>query len=106
MKHAAHSRELTKVLVQRDEYASLAMRDGEDLCVAWVPLPFPAVTLLPGEAQKVRRGHAVPLRVPADANGAPWVRLLASGELVALGHPEPLGRGALALVKPKIVLQD
>lgn len=42
MKHAAHSRELTKVLVQRDEYASLAMRDGEDLCVAWVPLPFPA----------------------------------------------------------------
>lgn len=74
--------------------------------LAEVPLPFPAVTLLPGEAQKVRRGHAVPLRVPADANGAPWVRLLASGELVALGHPEPLGRGALALVKPKIVLQD
>jgi tRNA pseudouridine55 synthase len=71
-----------------------------------VPLPFPAVTLLPGEAQKVRRGHAVPLRVPPDANGSPWIRLLASGELVALGHPEPLGRGALALVKPKIVLQD
>jgi hypothetical protein len=25
---------------------------------------------------------------------------------VALGHLEPLGRGALALAKPKIVLQD
>jgi len=71
-----------------------------------VPLPFPAVPLLPGEAVKVRRGHAVPVRVPPDAAGAPWVRLLASGDLVALGHLEPLGRGALALVKPKIVLQD
>jgi len=74
--------------------------------LAEVPLPFPAVTLLPGEAQKVRRGHAVPVRVPPEANGAPWVRLLSSGDLVALGHVEPLGRGALALVKPKIVLQD
>jgi tRNA pseudouridine55 synthase len=71
-----------------------------------VPLPFPAVTLLPGEAAKVRRGHAVPVRVPPEAVGAPWVRLLSSGDLVALGHLEPLGRGALALVKPKIVLQD
>jgi tRNA pseudouridine55 synthase len=71
-----------------------------------IPLPFPAVTLLPGEAQKVRRGHAVPVRVPAEANGAPWVRLVSSGDLVALGHLEPLGRGALALAKPKIVLQD
>ncbi len=74
--------------------------------LAEVPLPFPAVTLLPGEAQKVRRGHAVPVRIPPEAIGAPWIRLLAAGELVALGHLEPLGRGALALVKPKIVLQD
>ena len=74
--------------------------------LAEVPLPFPAVTLLPGEAAKVRRGHAVPVRVPPEAVGAPWIRLLCSGELVALGHLEPLGRGALALVKPKIVLQD
>ena len=71
-----------------------------------VPLPFPPIALLPGEAAKVRRGHAVPVRVPPDANGAPWVRLLSSGELVALGHLEPLGRGPLALAKPKIVLQD
>ena len=71
-----------------------------------IPLPFPAVTLLPGEAQKVRRGHAVPVRVPAEANGAPWIRLLCAGDLVALGHLEPLGRGALALARPKIVLQD
>lgn len=71
-----------------------------------IPLPFPAVTLLPGEAQKVRRGHAVPVRVPADVTGAPWIRLLCAGDLVALGHLEPLGRGALALARPKIVLQD
>lgn len=71
-----------------------------------VPLPFPAVSLLPGEAAKVKRGHAVPVRVPPEAAGAPWIRLLCSGELVALGHLEPLGRGVLALVKPKIVLQD
>ncbi len=74
--------------------------------LAEVPLPFPAVTLLPGEAAKVRRGHAVPVHVPAEANGAPWIRLLCAGELVALGHLDPLGRGALALAKPKIVLQD
>lgn len=71
-----------------------------------VPLPFPAVSLLPGEATKVKRGHAVPVRVPPEAVGAPWIRLLCEGELVALGHLEPLGRGVLALVKPKIVLQD
>ncbi|HQN08167.1 MAG TPA: hypothetical protein PK569_11395, partial [Thermoanaerobaculia bacterium] len=71
-----------------------------------VPLPFPAIALLPGEAVKVRRGHAVPVRVPTETTGAPWVRLVASGALVALGHLEPLGRGALALAKPKIVLQD
>lgn len=74
--------------------------------LAEVPLPFPAIALLPGEAAKVRRGHAVPVRVPTEATGAPWVRLLAEGDLVALGHLEPLGRGALALAKPKIVLQD
>ena len=76
------------------------------LALSEIPLPFPAIPLLPGEAQKVRRGHAVPVRVPAEAAGAPWVRLLSSGELVALGHLEPLGRGALALARPKIVLQD
>lgn len=71
-----------------------------------VPLPFPAVALLPGETAKVRRGHAVPVRPPAEAIGAPWVRLVGDGELIALGHLEPLGRGALALARPKIVLQD
>lgn len=71
-----------------------------------VPLPFPAVSLLPGEAAKVRRGHGVPVRTSTEANGAPWVRLVCAGELVALGHLEPLGRGALALARPKIVLQD
>ena len=70
------------------------------------PNTQPAIALLPGEAAKVRRGHAVPVRVQTEATGAPWVRLLAEGDLVALGHLEPLGRGALALAKPKIVLQD
>lgn len=74
--------------------------------LAEVPLPFPAVTLLPGEAAKVRRGHAVPVRPPTDAMSAPMVRLVLGGDLVALGHLEPLGRGALALARPKIVLQD
>jgi tRNA pseudouridine55 synthase len=71
-----------------------------------VPLPYPAVPLLPGEAAKVRRGHGVAVRPPAEAIGAPWVRLVSGNEIVALGHLEPLGRGALALAKPKIVLQD
>ena len=70
------------------------------------PAPLPRGLAPPGEAAKVKRGHAVPVRVPPEAAGAPWIRLLCSGELVALGHLEPLGRGVLALVKPKIVLQD
>jgi tRNA pseudouridine55 synthase len=74
--------------------------------LAEVPLPYPAVALLPAEAAKVRRGHSVPVRPPAEAAGAPWVRLTSGGELLALGHLEPLGRGALALARPKIVLQD
>ncbi len=71
-----------------------------------VPLPFPAIPLLPGEAAKVKKGHGVPVRVPAEASGAPWVRLVSGEDLVALGHLEPLGRGALALARPKIVLLD
>ncbi len=80
-------------------------------CPSWIPLgeiplPFPVVTLLPGEAAKVKRGHAVPVRTPPEGMSAPMVRLVLGGELVALGHLEPLGRGALALARPKIVLQD
>ncbi len=76
------------------------------IALADVPLPFPAVPLLPGEAAKVRRGHAVPVRADSGAVSAPWVKLLAAGELLALGQLEPLGRGALSLAKPKIVLTD
>jgi hypothetical protein len=64
------------------------------------------VALLPGEAAKVKRGHAVPVRPTAEATAAPWVRLMQNGDLVALGHLEPLGRGALALARPKIVLAE
>lgn len=71
-----------------------------------VPLPFPAVALTPAEAAKVRRGHSVPVRPPAEAADAPWVRLTSSGDLLALGQLEPLGRGALALARPKIVLTE
>lgn len=74
--------------------------------LAEVPLPYPVIALLPSEAAKVKRGHAVPVRPPADAAGAPWIRMMNDGELVALGHLEPLGKGALALARPKIVLQD
>lgn len=71
-----------------------------------IPLPFPAIPLLAGEAAKVKRGHGVAVRVPAEAAGAPWVRLVNGDDLVALGHLEPMGRGALALARPKIVLSD
>lgn len=74
--------------------------------LAAVPLPYPAVAVAPAEAAKVRRGHAVPVKLPAGAAGAAWVRLLADDELLALCELEPLGRGALALAKPRIVLQD
>lgn len=74
--------------------------------LAEIPLPYPAVSLLPSEAAKVRRGHAVPVRPSAEAAGAPWIRLTNGGDLVALGHLEPLGRGSLALARPKIVLMD
>jgi len=69
-----------------------------------IPLPYPTIQLLPGETAKVRQGHAVPVRPPADAWGSPWVRLTTGHELVALGHLEPLGKGALALARPKVVL--
>ncbi len=69
-----------------------------------IPLPFPAVALAPAEATRVRSGHGVPVRVPEGAAGASMVRLTADGELLALGVLEPLGRGALALAKPKVVL--
>jgi tRNA pseudouridine55 synthase len=69
-----------------------------------IPLPFPAVALAPAEAAKVKSGHGVPVRVPEGAAGASMVRLTEGGELLALGLLEPLGRGALALARPKVVL--
>ena len=71
-----------------------------------IPLPFPAVPLAPAEAAKVKSGHGVPVRVPPEAVGAPMVRLTAGGELLALGILEPLGKGVLALARPKIVLAE
>lgn len=76
------------------------------LSLSEIPLPFPAVALAPAEAVKVKSGHAVPVRVPEGAAGASMVRLTSSGELLALGLLEPLGRGALALARPKIVLAE
>ena len=74
------------------------------LSLSEIPLPFPAVALAPAEAAKVRSGHGVPVRVPEGATGGAMVRLTEGGELLALGFLEPLGRGALALAKPKVVL--
>jgi len=71
-----------------------------------IPLPFPEVPLAPAEAAKVKSGHAVPVRVPPQAAGAAMVRLTADGELLALGILEALGRGVLALARPKIVLAE
>lgn len=72
--------------------------------LASIPLPFPVVTLLPGEAAKVRRGQGVPVRPGSEAAASNWVRLVSEGELLGIGQLEPLGRGALALARPKIVL--
>jgi tRNA pseudouridine55 synthase len=71
-----------------------------------IPLPFPVVPLAAAEAARVRHGNAVPVRLPADAAGAEWVRLEYGGDLLALAALEPLGRGAVALVRPKIVLSE
>jgi len=82
------------------------------LSLSDVPLPFPEVPLAAAEAAKVKSGHAVPVRVPKEtldamgAKGASMVRLTADGELLALGLLEPLGRGVLALARPKIVLAE
>lgn len=74
------------------------------LSLSEIPLPFPSVALAPAEASKVRSGHGVPVRVPEGAAGAAMVRLTSGGDLLALGVLEPLGRGALALARPKVVL--
>jgi len=76
------------------------------LSLSEVPLPFPEVPLAAAEAAKVKSGHAVPVRVPQEAMGSSMVRLTADGELLALGLLEPLGKGVLALVRPKIVLGE
>lgn len=76
------------------------------LSLSEIPLPFPAVALAPAEAAKVKSGHAVPVKVPEGAAGAAMVRLTSGGELLALGLLEPLGRGVLALARPKIVLAE
>lgn len=74
--------------------------------LALVPLPYPTVPLASAEATKVRHGNAVPVRLPAEAAGAGWIRLEAGGELIALAQLEPLGRGAVALARPRIVLAE
>ena len=74
--------------------------------MAQIPLPYPVVPLAAAEAMRVRHGNAVPVRLPADAVGAEWVRLEAGGDLLALAALEPLGRGAVALARPKIVLAE
>ncbi|HQR67974.1 MAG TPA: tRNA pseudouridine(55) synthase TruB, partial [Thermoanaerobaculia bacterium] len=74
--------------------------------LAEIPLPYPTVPLAAAEASRVRHGNAVPVRLPAGAAGAEWVRLEAAGALIALAQLEPLGRGAVALARPKIVLSE
>lgn len=79
------------------------------LSLSDVPLPFPEIPLAAAEAAKVKCGHAVPVRVPNEAMGAKGsalVRFTADGDLVALGLLEPLGKGVLALARPKIVLGE
>ena len=74
--------------------------------LAGIPLPYPSVPVGAAEATKVRHGNAVPVRLPVGAAGTGWIRLEAGGELIALAELEPLGRGAVALARPKIVLSE
>jgi tRNA pseudouridine55 synthase len=76
------------------------------LSLSEIPLPFPAIELAPAEATKVKSGHGVPVKVPEGAAGASMVRLTSGGDLLALGLLEPLGKGVLALARPKIVLAE
>jgi tRNA pseudouridine55 synthase len=71
-----------------------------------IPIPYPTIPLATAEAAKVRHGNAVPVRIPAGTSATNWVRLEAEGELLALAELEPLGRGAVALARPKIVLGE
>src|ERR1017187_10654966 len=52
-----------------------------------IPLPFPAVSLAPAEAAKIKSGHGVPVRVPPQAPGAPMVGLMAGGRAPRPRHP-------------------
>jgi tRNA pseudouridine55 synthase len=71
-----------------------------------IPIPYPAIPLAATEAARVRHGNAVAVRIPPGTAGSDWVRLETGGELLALAELEPLGRGAVALARPKIVLAD
>ncbi len=73
--------------------------------LAEVPFPFPRMTVASLEAWKIRRGQAIPARVPG-AEGD-WISLLATdGEMLALGQLSPIGTGKIAMIKPRIVLAE
>ncbi len=116
---AAHLRSLRRSAVgpfRLESAATLATLEarpaGERLSpphwipMAQIPLPYPVVPLAAAAALRVRHGNAIPVRLPADAAGAEWVRLEAGGDLLALAALEPLGRGAVALARPRIVLAE
>ncbi len=69
-----------------------------------VPFPFERIRLASLEAWKVRKGQPIPVRGVETREGQ-WVALVGpSDEMLALGQVTPIGRGPVALIKPKIVL--
>jgi tRNA pseudouridine55 synthase len=69
-----------------------------------VPFPFERIRLASLEAWKVRKGQPIPAR-GVEAHEGEWVALVGpSDEMLALGQVTPIGRGPVALIKPKIVL--
>ncbi len=69
-----------------------------------VPFPFERVRLASLEAWKIRKGQSIPARGVETREGQ-WVALVGpSDEMLALGQVTPIGRGPVALIRPKIVL--
>lgn len=74
--------------------------------LARVHFPFERVRLASLETWKIRKGQAIPARGVASKQGD-WVALVGpSEEMVALGQVTPIGTRGIALIRPKLVLEE
>jgi len=74
--------------------------------LARVHFPFERVRLASLETWKIRKGQSIPARGVASKQGD-WVALVGpSEEMVALGQVTPIGTRGIALIRPKLVLEE